>query len=214
MQRGLRGNTFLSFFSPGNKFSFRASRVYQDRRFKFILVVPVRYAPLARIVTRLFGGATGCNILRHRARSLEYRCSHFCGFSSAHGTRYFFGEFFGSFLAVTFTSDHGGHIIIPRSKFLSSIFASYRQKAIPQPRIWLHRYARTVNTATICQMFNCSNVRQYIFATSQHYRCIAAFVRVYKFTRCLRDTYTLFTLPTSNLEFERVYGFWVSHVRN
>jgi len=115
MQRGLRGNTFLSFFSPGNKFSFRAPCIYQDRRFKFIPVVPVRYAPLARIVTRLFGGATGCNILRHRARSLEYRCSHFCRFSSAHETRYFLrlGEFLGSFLAVTFTSDLDDRIIIP-----------------------------------------------------------------------------------------------------
>lgn len=43
---------------------------------------------------------------------------------------------------------------------------------------------------------------------------VSAFVYVYKFTRCLRDTHTLFTLPTSNLEFERVYGFRVSHVRN
>lgn len=68
-------------------------------------------------------------------------------------------------------------------------------------------YARITNTATICQMFNCSNVRQYICSIVAILDGIAAFVCVYKFTRCLRDTYTLFTQPTSNLESERVYGF-------
>lgn len=57
---------------------------------------------------------------------------------------------------------------------------------------------------TICQMFNCSNVRQYICSILAQ---DVSFVCVYKFTHCLRDTYTLFTLPTSNLGFQRIYGF-------
>lgn len=97
---------FFSLALPGNKFSFRAPCVYQDRRFKFIPVAPLRHAPLAHIVARLFGGATGCNILRHRARSLEYRCPRFCGFSSARGARYFLRlrSFHGPSLAGTFIS--------------------------------------------------------------------------------------------------------------
>lgn len=84
------GIRFFSFFphSPGNKFSFRASCVYQDRRFKFIPVAPVRHAPLvARIVARLSSEVQ--YIETSGARGLEYRCPRSCGFSSARGTRYF-----------------------------------------------------------------------------------------------------------------------------
>lgn len=59
-------------------------------------------------------------------------------------------------------------------------------------------------------MFNCSNVCQYICSIIASPRCVATFVCVYKFTRCLLDTYTLFTLPTSNLESER--DIWILNI--
>lgn len=103
--------------------------VYQDRRFKFIPVAPQRWlrhgTAAACIVARLFGGSTGCNILRHRARSLEYRCPRFYGFSSAHGTRYFLRvprPFLGRH--VYFRSPT---MVIPRSKFPSGCIRSHQK---------------------------------------------------------------------------------------
>jgi hypothetical protein len=68
---------FLSLLSfPGNKSSFRASRVYQDRRFKFIPVHIIGW----RAWRRIFGGATVCDISRHRVE-LRISLSPFLGIS-------------------------------------------------------------------------------------------------------------------------------------
>lgn len=197
--------SFSFFPSRGNKFSFRASYVYQDRRFKFI--------PVAACTA-----GAHCSSSLRRCNWMQYIETSGAGLriSLPSFLRIFVCAWNAIFLAAWSLSalswstrlfPFASHII----PFEISVGHSH-QKAIPQPRIWLYRYARTANTATICQMFNCWNVRQYIYSIVAP--DVSAFVCVYKFTRCLRDTYTLFTLPTSNLEFERVYGFWVSHVRN
>lgn len=126
MQRAWRKYVFLFlFFPPGATSSHSALRA-------FIKIVDSnlflsRHAPLARIVARLFGGATGCNILRHRARSLEYRCPRFCGFSSAHGTRYFFcgSESLGPFLADTFISVRQPYYLVRNFRWASFAPKSY-----------------------------------------------------------------------------------------
>lgn len=68
--------------SPGNKFSFRASRVYQDRGFKFIPVAPSRCSAGAHCglrVSRRSNDVARADI----GPSLEYRCPRFPGFPFA-----------------------------------------------------------------------------------------------------------------------------------
>lgn len=140
-----------------------------------------------RVLCRIFGASGMCNILRHRAE-LRISLPSFLGISRLRNETAIFLTRLEAHLSLAALSWPARVASATRDRNFPSGIRNrmHQQKAIPQPRIWLCRYARTTNTATICQMFNCSNVCQYICTMTS-----AAFVCTYKFTDRLCDIYIL-----------------------